>query len=515
MASTFFRARELWPFYVLGFALWFFFLATRNTVDLDLWGLLSFGELFHRTFPAFPYRDVFSYTAPGAPWIYHEWLSGVLFYTLFDALGSGSLFALKVLLVVAIFRLVYLTMALQGRQNSDNTPTLLLMVSFGIALYLFLPSVLSTLRCHTFTFLGFALLLWSLETLRLKNDARPLRWFPLAFLLWANLHGGYVVAFPAMAVYALWFRSEQRRNEARAVLGCLGLCLLGMFINPYGYKLPLELASAWFHPRPNITEWGNVIHWSLHYGLWATGLIALWLGLALWAWLRERKSFPAVPLLLALYGVEGWLHMKLLPLFLIAVMSLGPSLPLWELPLDVKPALLKVLGWICMPLALAVVGMQLWYLTLAGMAVEVPGATSRTAVFHYPQGAVAFMRANHIRGNLWSTFEWGEYLMWTLYPEVRVSLDGRYETLYPESVFRQHQAFFQAPHRIDNAFKYPTGLLLVPVKRRALVEALLHEPRLHPLYMDEVAVLFSTRKADPVFSAPFPNPDTTLDDYRH
>lgn len=515
MASTFFRSRELWPFYALGFALWFFFLATRNSVDLDLWGLLSFGELFRQTFPRFPTHDVFSYTAPGAPWIYHEWLSGVLFHALFDSFGSGSLFVLKIILVTGIFRLVYLTLAMQARNYPGEGPTLLLMATFGTALYLFLPSVLSTLRCHTFTFLGFALLLWSLEKLRLQNETRPLRWFPLAFLLWGNLHGGYVVAFPALAVYGLWFLSENRREAFKAVAASTGLCLLAAFINPYGYRLPLELASAWFHPRPHITEWGNVIRWSFQYGLWASGLIALWLGLGLWSWWRDRRAFPAVPILLALFGVEGWLHMKLLPLFLIAAMSLGPALPLQNLPLSVKPVLLKVLGWICMPLTLGAVAMQLWYLALAGLAVEVPGASARGATFHYPQGAAAFIKANHIRGNLWSTFEWGEYLMWTLHPDIRVSLDGRYETLYPETVFRHHQAFFQSPYRVENAFHYPTQLVLVPVTRRPVVERLLRDARLHPLYMDDVAVLFSTRKGDPVFTAPYPNPDATLDDYRH
>ena len=48
------------------------------------------------------------------------------------------------------------------------------------------------------------------------------------------------------------------------------------------------------------------------------------------------------------------------------------------------------------------------------------------------------MSKNQIRGNVFVPFDWGEYLLWKRYPESRVSIDGRFRTIYPESVIRNH-----------------------------------------------------------------------------
>ena len=46
------------------------------------------------------------------------------------------------------------------------------------------------------------------------------------------------------------------------------------------------------------------------------------------------------------------------------------------------------------------------------------------------------------RGNLATPFAWGSYLSWRLYPNIKISMDGRYETTYPESTFALNNDFF-------------------------------------------------------------------------
>jgi hypothetical protein len=46
------------------------------------------------------------------------------------------------------------------------------------------------------------------------------------------------------------------------------------------------------------------------------------------------------------------------------------------------------------------------------------------------------------KGNLATPFAWGSYLAWRLYPNIKISMDGRYETAYPESTFALNNAFF-------------------------------------------------------------------------
>ena len=53
-----------------------------TVADPDLWGYLSFGRLFWQS-PQFPYHDVFSFVPTLPTWVYHEWLTGAVFYPIF------------------------------------------------------------------------------------------------------------------------------------------------------------------------------------------------------------------------------------------------------------------------------------------------------------------------------------------------------------------------------------------------------------------------------------------------
>jgi hypothetical protein len=50
----------------------------------------------------------------------------------------------------------------------------------------------------------------------------------------------------------------------------------------------------------------------------------------------------------------------------------------------------------------------------------------------FPAGAVDFLRREGRRGTLWNDYGWGGYLIWHLYPELRVSIDGRMAVYGPE-----------------------------------------------------------------------------------
>jgi hypothetical protein len=79
----------------------------------------------------------------------------------------------------------------------------------------------------------------------------------------------------------------------------------------------------------------------------------------------------------------------------------------------------------------------------------------------YPVQAVRFLKTNHIKGNLLVPFEWGEYAIWKLYPDCKVSIDGRFRTVYPETVIRDH---FIADNDLKGwktlIRKYPSDILL-------------------------------------------------------
>jgi hypothetical protein len=63
----------------------------------------------------------------------------------------------------------------------------------------------------------------------------------------------------------------------------------------------------------------------------------------------------------------------------------------------------------------------------------------RVPADRYPVAAVKRLRGE--RGNLAVFFNWGEYALYHLYPAVRVSIDGRYETVYPGDVVQANWDF--------------------------------------------------------------------------
>jgi hypothetical protein len=59
----------------------------------------------------------------------------------------------------------------------------------------------------------------------------------------------------------------------------------------------------------------------------------------------------------------------------------------------------------------------------------------------FPVRAVDVLERSGVEGNMATYFDWGEYAIWHLYPDIRVSMDGRRETVYSESVYQEYLAF--------------------------------------------------------------------------
>ncbi len=56
----------------------------------------------------------------------------------------------------------------------------------------------------------------------------------------------------------------------------------------------------------------------------------------------------------------------------------------------------------------------------------------------FPVYAVKFLKDNNVKGNILVPFDWGEYAIWKLYPDNRVSIDGRFDTVYPIDVIKDY-----------------------------------------------------------------------------
>jgi hypothetical protein len=101
---------------------------------------------------------------------------------------------------------------------------------------------------------------------------------------------------------------------------------------------------------------------------------------------------------------------------------------------------------------------------------------SKQGLVCYPVGAVEYLAETEFHGNLMLPFEVGGYAMWKLHPNVKVSIDGRYEVAYPDGLLEEHLLLFAAKPGWQKVLnKYPSDALLVPALSRLAIVMPFHE----------------------------------------
>ncbi|UCD31104.1 MAG: hypothetical protein JSV38_09815 [Desulfobacterales bacterium] len=58
-----------------------------------------------------------------------------------------------------------------------------------------------------------------------------------------------------------------------------------------------------------------------------------------------------------------------------------------------------------------------------------------------PSQTIAFLEKNRIKGNLWVPLHYGGYVLFHLYPDIKVSIDGRWAMVYPRQTMQDNMTF--------------------------------------------------------------------------
>jgi hypothetical protein len=110
--------------------------------------------------------------------------------------------------------------------------------------------------------------------------------------------------------------------------------------------------------------------------------------------------------------------------------------------------------------------------------------------FDFPVCAVDRIRRSGAEGNLAVHFDWGEYVLWQLGPRVRVSVDGRRETIYSEAVYEDSLRLRLGVGDWDALLKRPETDFALVSKKFAGFNLLMREPGWVLVHEDAICGLF-------------------------
>lgn len=450
----------------------------RLLIDPDtLWQITVGGEIIDSR--AVPHTDIYSFTMRGQPWISTQWLAQVLYALAYRAAGWSGPVVLAALAIAATF--VLFARALR-RHLADSTT----LVFTAVALAATMPHLMA--RPHVLALP--VLVAWAagLVDAMDRRAAPPLRLLPL-IVLWANLHGGFVLGLALIVPFgfdAVVNAPAPKRSALALRFAAFAVAaLLASCLTPYGWnallasRKILELGSA----LPLIIEWHAADFSSV--GALEIGILGAF-GLALYRGL----TLPPLRIVMLL----GLLHMALnqtrnlellvllAPLFVAAPLARQLGVPA-DTTAPAAPSRLLIAG-----LAVCLAAGTFAYASVAHYAPHMRGS---------PVAAVAELKKLHLSRVL-NDYDFGGYL---IYSGVPTFIDGRTE-LFGEKFFVAHNnaSGLMEPENLFRLLKdYDIEATLMRTQSAATV-LLDHMDGWQKIYSDDVATIH-LRKADAVHSA--------------
>jgi hypothetical protein len=432
---------------VFGAFLAIFTMALKPVVDNDVFWHLATGRYMWAR-GRIPHADPFSWTEPGRAWIAHEWLTELWLYPLYSHGGYAALMLVFAAIITAAFAVSYATARLLGASRPLGVGVTVLAAVASSHTWGVRPQMISMLLMALTAWLLTRAGLPALPTTQDNGHAaagrrRALWALPALMVVWVNLHGGFIFGLALIGIFTLgqsaeaWWARRARHADAHGRQWArswrlLALCTAACLLNPNGLKgliYPFSYLGNNASTR-YIAEWVSPDFHQMQYQFFEALLLALIAGVAL-SPRRPRVTEVLLMLAFTYLGLDSVRNINLFAVIVAPLIAvyLSCAWRAWrtrgmaDAPSGrtTRPRVTSGKAVLNLALAAVIAGA-----VLVGSAPGMADAHNvRMQARRFPAGAVAYLRAHQPAGRLLNSYDWGGYLIWTLYPRVRVYVDGR------------------------------------------------------------------------------------------
>jgi tetratricopeptide (TPR) repeat protein len=433
------REKKIFLFFLFIFFGFCALFSLQKISDPDFWWHLKTGEWIWQH-KAIPYVDPFSYTFKGAEWINYEWLFHALIYPIYQVSGVGGLIVFQTIIVLLIFLVLFFACReVDGGNRWLSIIILFMTLLVACGRFSARPQIISFLLLALYLFL---LILHQKE----KITARRLMLFLIpAHILWVNVHGSFLLGIFLVGAYALGrfvplalshhrdlkpiFQDKQLRS---LMLLCL-LLVASSLVNPYTYRVflvPVKTAVAEEALR-SISEWTPVDIRTLglfvvDYTMWFRVLFII--GAASFLIRLDNLKKVEHVVIFTLLSYMAFKHIRFCAEFaLVTTPMIINNLAQfqwrvrrwqWFFPLPLLILMLFSINSVKELVSLKRLGLGIWT--------------------NYPEITVNFLKEHNVRGNIFNDYGYGGYLIWHLWPNIPVFIDGRTPTIYDQDFLWLH-----------------------------------------------------------------------------
>ncbi len=471
-----------------------FAMAARVVVDTDLYWHLAAGRYILQT--GIPPADPFSATMTGKPWVDIYWLAQIGLYSIYNWLGLNGLMLLVAIIVVTA--MIFVWKQLSGGVWLRAGVLILTAVA---------TSEVWTARPHLLTFLFVAILGYVLYLYKWQKIDR-LWIIPLLFVVWVNMHGGYIAGFMLIGAmitgeaiqsalrnsdWRIWI-SHPEIETPRAELSWIQWRKLAIFtfisavvllLNPYTIgAIELPFKTVGISSLQNfIAEWASP---NFHDILQQPMIWLLLLTLCFTGWSGRHLDITDA-LTLSLFAYISFLAQRNIGLFAIVC---APILTRHASALIEKSRW----GQRRMSRGFPIVNAILLITISIVVALKVflvmqPSLRTNAESKVLPIDAADWIEQHQPIGAMFNSYNWGGYLMWRLGSAYPVFVDGRTD-LYDDAFLNEYRSIVWAASNADSLLDQYHVNFIVVEKDSVLPVYLAGSTHWQLAYRDQQAVIF-------------------------